>query len=40
MNNEEDIYMCVNCGDREVSVEGQPCSKECNDEYWGDMGPE
>ena len=33
-------HMCINCGELEVEVEGQPCSKECNKEYWADMGPE
>ena len=28
--------MCANCGEREVEVEGQPCSKECRDEYIAD----
>jgi hypothetical protein len=27
---------CINCGDRPVEVEGQPCSKECKDEYVAD----
>ena len=29
--------MCVNCGDIEVEVEGQPCSIECHKEFWGEM---
>lgn len=28
--------MCANCGEREVEVEGQPCSKECRDGYIAD----
>ena len=30
-------HTCVNCGDTEVEVEGQPCSIECHREYWGEM---
>lgn len=33
---EDDKPMCANCGEHEVEVEGQPCSKECRDEYIAD----
>ena len=32
----DDKPMCANCGEYEVEVEGQPCSKECRDEYIAD----
>ena len=32
----DDKPMCANCGEYEVEVEGQPCSKECRDEYNAD----
>ena len=35
-NKEEDPPMCVNCGEYEVEVGGQPCSQRCRDEYIAD----
>ena len=28
--------MCVNCGEYEVEIGGQPCSQRCRDEYIAD----
>tara|TARA_R110000765_G_scaffold118987_1_gene213653 strand:- start:228 stop:356 length:129 start_codon:yes stop_codon:yes gene_type:complete len=35
-NKEENPPMCVNCGEYEVEIGGQPCSQRCRDEYIAD----